>query len=113
MIITGAGPVDPAGNTSVMQISTVIARVRRVVDRADQLPADDLAAVDRPLARRDRSPRRCAARARHAPDDLALEVFDDLGPPPFHHASAVATFVPFFSLSGSGSTGYGFARASS
>src|SRR5204863_2685075 len=52
-----------------------------VVDRADELLTDDLAPAERPLTRRDRFPVDARHARRHAAEDLALEVRDDLGTP--------------------------------
>ena len=53
--------------------------IRAVVDAADELPAHDTSPADLPFARRRNRPCDVRHALRHAPDDLALEVLDNLG----------------------------------
>jgi hypothetical protein len=81
MIITGAGLLAPAGSTSVMQISTAIAGYPEL----STVPTSWRPTTLRPPIVHSRvaivvQATRGTVR-RHAADDLALEVRDDLGPP--------------------------------
>ena len=81
MIMTGTRCAS-AGVTSVMQISTSIAGYALLSTRPTSCRPTTRSLADLPFARGDDGPRDAGHALRHAADDLALEVLDDLGSAP-------------------------------
>ena len=94
-------------------MSTSIAGYAELSTRADELAADDaLPPISHSrVATTDHVDRRALAGTR--PTTSRSKSSTISGRRSLHHASAVVTFAPFFSVSGSGRIGYGFASASS
>jgi hypothetical protein len=113
MIITGAAARESAGSTSVMQISTEIAGYAEL----STVPTSWRPTTLRPPLVHSRvaivahETRGTSAGIRPTTSRSKSATISGRRWP--HHASAVVTFAPFFSVSGSGSRGYGFASASS
>ena len=83
-------------------------RERRVVDVARQLLHDDRHAAERVVRRRRHLPRDLRHVLRHAAEHFAIEVLDDLRAALASSTSPpIVTFLPFFSVSTSGRSGYG------
>src|SRR4249919_3055980 len=113
IIVTGTGRAAFAGVTRVIWISTV----RSGYAELSAAPISSLPTTGRPPTWN------CSVRlTRHAtvgtvrgtrPSTSRSKSSTISGRRCFHHASALVTFLPFLSVSGSGSSGYGLATASS